>query len=76
MLVVGCWLVVVWCGVVLGLGFQVTDPWRPWKVNNQVAGYVTTYNVNSFTFLTVKGAGHSTHFPSAVFLLLVCVAVT
>lgn len=24
----------------------------------QVAGYVTTYNVNSFKFVTVKGAGH------------------
>ena len=46
-----------------GLGFAVADPWRPWTVNNQVAGYVTVYNVNQFTFLTVKGAGHSTCAP-------------
>ena len=24
----------------------------------KVAGYVTEYDVNNFTFLTVKGAGH------------------
>jgi len=40
------------------LGFAVSDAWRPWLVNQQVAGYVTVYAANSFTFLTVKGAGH------------------
>jgi len=40
------------------LGFPVSDAWRPWLVDEQVAGYVTVYNANSFTFLTVKGAGH------------------
>ena len=40
------------------LGFSVKEPWRPWLVDEQVAGYVTTYNENGFTFLTVSGAGH------------------
>ena len=26
-------------------------------VNDQVAGYVTSYNINNFKFVTVKGAG-------------------
>ncbi|XP_062501845.1 uncharacterized protein LOC134178948 [Corticium candelabrum] len=41
-----------------GLGFPVKEAWRPWMVNDQVAGYVTTYDVNNFTFITVKGSGH------------------
>ena len=41
-----------------GLGFPVKEPWRPWFVNEQVAGYVTSYDVNDFTFITVKGSGH------------------
>jgi len=43
---------------VQGLGYPVSDPWRPWLVNDQVAGYVVVYNANGLTFLTVKGAGH------------------
>jgi carboxypeptidase C (cathepsin A) len=41
-----------------GLGFPVKEPWRPWFVNEQVAGYVTSYEINDFTFITVKGSGH------------------
>eukprot|EP00118_Oscarella_pearsei_P016108 m.151064 g.151064 ORF g.151064 m.151064 type:complete len:461 (+) comp38566_c0_seq1:151-1533(+) len=41
-----------------GLGFPLKEAWRPWLVDNQVAGYVTTYDVNGFTFATVKGSGH------------------
>lgn len=41
-----------------GLGLPVSNPWRAWAVNSQVAGYVTEYGVNGFTFATVKGAGH------------------
>eukprot|EP00118_Oscarella_pearsei_P028674 m.2674 g.2674 ORF g.2674 m.2674 type:complete len:460 (+) comp8839_c0_seq1:55-1434(+) len=40
------------------LGYPVKEPWRPWTVDDQVAGYVTTYDINGFTFATVKGSGH------------------
>jgi serine carboxypeptidase-like clade 1 len=41
-----------------GLGFKVKEAWRPWMVNDQVAGYVTEYEENDFKFVTVKGSGH------------------
>ena len=42
-----------------GLGIPVKDAWRPWmSSNDQVNGYVQTYDANDFTFATVKGAGH------------------
>jgi len=40
------------------LGLPVKQGWHAWFVDEQVAGYVTTYDVNNFSFLTVKGAGH------------------
>jgi serine carboxypeptidase-like clade 1 len=45
-----------------GLGIPVLDKWRAWYVDSQVAGYVTTYNLNSFAFITVKGSGHMVSF--------------
>jgi len=40
------------------LGFPIKTPFRPWTLNDQVMGYAITFDVNGFTFLTVKGAGH------------------
>lgn len=39
------------------LEWDVEDKWRPWFVNNQVAGYVEKYD-GGLTFATVKGVGH------------------
>ncbi|KAL0322294.1 UNVERIFIED_CONTAM: Serine carboxypeptidase-like 20 [Sesamum calycinum] len=40
------------------LGYKIVDEWRPWKSNRQVAGFIQEY-ANDFTFLTIKGAGHT-----------------
>ncbi len=41
------------------MGYPIKSPWRPWLLDNQVAGYVVEYNAPiRFTFLTVKNAGH------------------
>ena len=45
-------------------GLPVVKPWRSWLVDQQVAGYVTSYisdddfRTHGLTFLTVKGSGH------------------
>ncbi|XP_038693672.1 serine carboxypeptidase-like 20 [Tripterygium wilfordii] len=39
------------------LGYEIVDEWRPWLVNDQVAGIIQGYN-HELTFLTIKGAGH------------------
>ncbi|XP_050208295.1 serine carboxypeptidase-like 20 [Mercurialis annua] len=40
------------------LGYKIVDEWRSWLSNDQVAGYLQGYDHN-FTFLTIKGAGHT-----------------
>ncbi|WCJ42205.1 Serine carboxypeptidase-like 18 [Euphorbia peplus] len=42
------------------LNMTITDYWRPWFVDGQVAGYTEKYTNNDFTmhYATVKGAGH------------------
>nr|BAF99696.1 1-O-acylglucose:anthocyanin-O-acyltransferase- like protein [Gentiana triflora] len=45
------------------LNLPVADEWRPWKVDNQVAGYTKRFIHNEtgkyVTFATVKAAGHT-----------------
>nr|GMD17296.1 serine carboxypeptidase-like 20 [Ipomoea batatas] len=38
------------------VGYKIIDEWRPWIVNEQVAGYIQGYDYN-FTFLTIKVRG-------------------
>ncbi|XP_071715867.1 serine carboxypeptidase-like 18 isoform X2 [Rutidosis leptorrhynchoides] len=43
------------------LNLAVVDDWRPWYVDEQVAGYTMKYSKNKYnlTFATVKGGGHT-----------------
>lgn len=40
------------------LNYSIIDDWRPWMINDQIAGYTRTY-ANKMTFATVKGGGHT-----------------
>ncbi|KAK1441153.1 hypothetical protein QVD17_06992 [Tagetes erecta] len=40
------------------LNYSVTEQWRSWKLNGQIAGYTESYS-NMMTFATVKGGGHT-----------------
>lgn len=44
----------------MAMGYPLKEGWRPWMVDNQVAGYSTTYTApgGRFVFATVKQAGH------------------
>lgn len=68
------------------LGFPQKEAWRPWKSvssdepNQEMqAGYVTTYSAGqqTFTFLTVSGAGHLVpqHKPGVFYYFAVIIAV-
>lgn len=41
------------------LNLSITDDWRPWYVDGQVAGFTRSFSSN-LTYATVKGAGHTT----------------
>ncbi|XP_021822235.1 serine carboxypeptidase-like 7 isoform X2 [Prunus avium] len=43
------------------LNATVTSPWKPWLVNEQVAGYRVQYTnqKHELTFTTIKGGGHA-----------------
>ncbi|XP_066337045.1 serine carboxypeptidase-like 3 isoform X2 [Miscanthus floridulus] len=40
------------------LNLSINEDWRPWHVDDQVAGFTTGYSSN-LTYATVKGAGHT-----------------
>lgn len=44
------------------MGYAVAAEWRPWLLDEQVAGYVREFTPpvtgSRFTFVTVKRAGH------------------
>ncbi|XP_038708605.1 serine carboxypeptidase-like 20 [Tripterygium wilfordii] len=42
---------------VRSLGYDIVDEWRPWIVDDQVAGYLQGYH-HGLIFMTIKGAGH------------------
>jgi serine carboxypeptidase-like clade 1 len=51
------------------LNYAIVDKWRPWMINNQVAGYTRTY-ANKMTFATVKGGGHTAEYkPDETFIM-------
>ncbi|KAL1192200.1 Serine carboxypeptidase-like 3 [Cardamine amara subsp. amara] len=51
------------------LNYSIIDDWRPWMINDQIAGYTRTY-ANKMTFATIKGGGHITEFkPEETFMM-------
>ncbi|CAN6306433.1 unnamed protein product [Urochloa humidicola] len=38
------------------LGLPIEKPWRPWRIDNEVAGYIIGYK--GLVYATVRGAGH------------------
>ncbi|XWS14809.1 hypothetical protein CRYUN_Cryun35bG0040300 [Craigia yunnanensis] len=40
------------------LNYPIVDDWRPWMLQDQVAGYTRTY-ANQMTYATIKGGGHT-----------------
>ncbi|ESQ27854.1 hypothetical protein EUTSA_v10018572mg [Eutrema salsugineum] len=51
------------------LNYSLIDGWRPWMINDQIAGYTRTY-ANKMTFATVKGSGHTLEYkPEESFIM-------
>ncbi|KAL1213405.1 Serine carboxypeptidase-like 9 [Cardamine amara subsp. amara] len=51
------------------LNYPIIDDWRPWLINDQIAGYTRTY-ANKMTFATVKGGGHTAEYkPDESFIM-------
>ncbi|XP_010556477.1 PREDICTED: serine carboxypeptidase-like 18 [Tarenaya hassleriana] len=40
------------------LNYSIINDWRPWLIDNQIAGYTRTY-ANKMTFATIKGGAHT-----------------
>ncbi|CAH8337123.1 unnamed protein product [Eruca vesicaria subsp. sativa] len=51
------------------LNYSIVDDWRPWMVNDQIAGYTRSY-ANKMTFATIKGGGHTAEYkPNETFVM-------
>ncbi|CAN8235090.1 unnamed protein product [Cochlearia groenlandica] len=51
------------------LNYSIIDEWRPWMINDQIAGYTRTY-ANKMTYATVKGMGHTAEYkPEESFIM-------
>ncbi|KAL0814965.1 hypothetical protein Bca101_071408 [Brassica carinata] len=51
------------------LNFSIIEKWRPWMIQDKVAGYTQTY-ANKMTYATVKGGGHTPEYrPVESFIL-------
>ncbi|KAL0898310.1 hypothetical protein Bca101_082271 [Brassica carinata] len=51
------------------LNYSIIDDWRPWMINDQIAGYTRTY-ANKMTFATVKASGHTADYkPDESFIM-------
>ncbi|CAN8287928.1 unnamed protein product [Cochlearia groenlandica] len=43
------------------LNYSIIDEWKPWMINDQIAGYTRTY-ANKMTYATIKASGHTAEF--------------
>ncbi|KAG2321833.1 hypothetical protein Bca52824_015046 [Brassica carinata] len=51
------------------LNYSIIDDWRPWMINDQIAGYTRTY-ANKMTFATIKASGHTPEYkPDESFIM-------
>ncbi|CAN7136755.1 unnamed protein product [Brassica rapa subsp. narinosa] len=51
------------------LNYSIVDDWRPWMVNDQIAGYTRGY-ANKMTYATIKASGHTAEYkPNETFVM-------